>query len=264
MTTTLSPALIEQSMAYAENNFINDNAKHLHVDKDFIRQHFDLTDKKILDFGSGMGGMSLWYAQNWDCKVYGVDIDNHHVEIANYLKEKHRLYNVTFEQRDITTDPLPPQYKGSFDAIFLNDVAEHIPYPILQKIFNELHYLLSPNGRIFVSYPPWQSPYASHVTRVTKLPWCQFLPEKFLLRWIESKNMNITGERESDLVEAYKGLNHLTHERLMPITVKAGFNMTVRLSHSLLRKVPILRGITPRFFPLHFLISKEIIILEKA
>lgn len=264
MTTTLSTPLFLQSIAYAENNFMNDNAKHLHVDKDFIRQNFDLTGKKIFDFGSGMGGMSLWYAQNWECKVYGLDIDHHHVEIANYLKEKHQLYNVTFEQRDITSHPLPPQYDGSFDAIFLNDVAEHIPYPVLDKIFNELHRLLSPKGRIFVSYPPWQSPYASHVTRVTKLPWCQFLPEKLLLKWIESKNMTLTGERESDLVEAYKGLNHLTHERLMGVTGPAGFKVTKRLSHSLLRKIPILKNIKTPSFPLHFLISKEIIILEKA
>jgi 2-polyprenyl-3-methyl-5-hydroxy-6-metoxy-1,4-benzoquinol methylase len=251
-------------MAYAENNFINDKAKHLHVDKAFIRENFDLTHKNILDFGSGMGGMSLWYAQNWDCKVYGVDIDGQHVGIANQLKIKHGIYNVEFEKRDITTDRLPPQYSGSFDAIFLNDVAEHIPYPILEKIFMELHHLLSPQGRIFVSYPPWQGPYASHVTRVTKLPWCQFLPEKILLKWIEQKNMIITGERESDLLEAYNGLNHLTHKRLMSVTEKAGFKLNKRLSHSLIRKVPILRDVNPCFFPLHFLISKEIVILEKT
>jgi 2-polyprenyl-3-methyl-5-hydroxy-6-metoxy-1,4-benzoquinol methylase len=260
---TRSTALIEQSIAYAENNFINDNAKHLHVDKAFIRQNFDLTHKNILDFGSGMGGMSLWYAQNWDCKVLGLDIDGQHVDIANQLKIKHQLYNVTFEKRDLTSQKLPPPYNGSFDAIFLNDVAEHIPYPVLDVIFSELHRLLSPKGRIFVSYPPWQSPYASHVTRVTHLPWCQFLPQSILLKWIEKKNRTISGERESDLVEAYKGLNHLTHERLMGVTEKAGFKVTKRLSHSLLRKVPVLRGINPRFFPLHFLISKEIVILEK-
>jgi 2-polyprenyl-3-methyl-5-hydroxy-6-metoxy-1,4-benzoquinol methylase len=264
MTTTLSPALMEQSIAYAENNFINDNAKHLHVDKDFIRKNFDLNGKNILDFGSGMGGMSLWYAQNWDCTVHGVDIDGQHVSIANHLKMKHKLDNVQFEKRDITSQKLPPPYHGSFDLVFMNDVAEHIPYPVLDEIFKELHRLLSPKGRIFVSYPPWQSPYASHVTRVTKLPWCQFLPEKVLLKWIEKKNMVISGERESDLVEAYKGLNHLTHERLMGVTGKAGFKVASRLSHSLLRKLPILRGVNPNIVPLHFLISKEIVILEKA
>ena len=35
------------------------------------------------DFGSGMGGMSLWYAKNWNCSVKGVDIDGFHVNVAN-------------------------------------------------------------------------------------------------------------------------------------------------------------------------------------
>ena len=94
---TLSIDIIERSMVYAENNFLNDTAKHLQVDKQFIRDNFDLTGKKILDFGSGMGGMSLWYARNWDCQVFGVDIDGHHVAIANHLKMKHGLSNVYFE-----------------------------------------------------------------------------------------------------------------------------------------------------------------------
>jgi 2-polyprenyl-3-methyl-5-hydroxy-6-metoxy-1,4-benzoquinol methylase len=263
MTANLPIELLNQSMMYAESNFIDDNAKHLHVDKTFIRNNFDLNGKKILDFGSGMGGMSLWYAQNWDCQVYGVDIDGQHVGIANSLKNKHNIQKVTFEKRDITSHPLPPQLNGTFDVIFLNDVAEHIPYPVLDKIFAEFHRLLSPKGRIFVSYPPWQSPYASHVTRVTHLPWCQFLPQNILLKWIEKKNMVITGEHESDLLEAYKGLNHLTHSNLMDVTEKAGFKVQKRISHSLLRKLPILKSINPNIFPLKYLISKEIVILGK-
>jgi 2-polyprenyl-3-methyl-5-hydroxy-6-metoxy-1,4-benzoquinol methylase len=260
LNATLSPDLLERSMVYAENNFLNDTAKHLHVDKQFIRQNFDLTGKKILDFGSGMGGMSLWYAQNWRCEVHGVDIDGHHVAIANHLKLKHGVENAHFEKRDITEKPLTEQY----DSVFLNDVAEHIPYPILTKIFAELHRCLRPNGRIFVSYPPWQGPYASHVTRVTGLPWCQFLPEKMLLNWVKRKNMVITGEHESDLVEAYTGLNHLTHERLMGVVAPLGFHIERRLSHSILQRMPILRGVNPRFAPLHFLISKEILVLKKG
>ena len=259
ISSGLSMELLTQSVSYAENNFLNDNAKHLHVDKAFIKEHFDLNNKRVLDFGCGMGGMSLWYAQNWKCMVYGVDIDGFHVNIANHLKMKHGTSNVTFEKRDLTTDPTNEKY----DVIFMNDVAEHIPYPILDKIFAEFHKILSPKGRIFVSYPPWQSPYASHVTRVTHLPWCQFLPQSILLKWIEKKNMPISGEHESDLIEAYKGLNHLTHERLMNVVEPQGFKVQTRLSHSILKKVPVLRGLNTRMFPLNFLISKEIVILTK-
>ncbi len=260
----MTQELLQKSMAYAENNFLNDEAAHLRVDKKFISQHFDLRGKRVLDFGCGMGGMTLWLALEGSCKeIIGLDIDGHHIDIAIQLKKKYGLYSVTFEKRDITSMPLPSSYDGSFDAIFLNDVAEHIPYAVLEAIFAEFKRLLSPKGRIFVSYPPWQSPYASHVVRVTKLPWCQFLPEKLLLSWIEKKNEIITGERESDLIEAYKGLNHLTHKRFMQVVKPLGFTVDTRLSHSLLRKIPWLNRFNPDFFPLNFLISKELLILKK-
>ena len=256
---TLSMDLIHRSMAYAEQNFLDDNARHLQVDKTFIRDNFDLTNKRVLDFGCGMGGMSLWYARNWDCFVHGVDIDGHHVAIANHLKIKYNAQKILLEKRDITQYPLADKY----DAVFLNDVAEHIPYPILTEIFAEIYRSLGAKGRVFVSYPPWQGPYASHVQRVTHLPWCQFLPEKLLLAWVKRKNMTITGEHESDLVEAYKGLNHLTHERLMAVIEPLGFKIEKRVSHSILKRLPILRGLNPNIFPFKFLISKEILILTK-
>lgn len=262
MSSNLSTELLAQSMAYAENNFLNDSAKHLHVDKEFIRNNFDLNGKRVLDFGCGMGGMSLWYAKNWKCKVYGVDIDGQHIAIADALKAKHNIKNVTFEKRDIVNQPLPPQLEGSFDVIFMNDVAEHIPYDVLEKIFAEFKRLLNPKGRIFVSYPPWHSPYASHVTRVTRLPWCQFLPQPILLKWIEKKNIKISGEHESDLLEAYKGLNHLTHKRLTKIVHKIGFKVNNRLCHSFLRKLALFRNFSIENFIFKYLVSKEIVVLQ--
>jgi len=248
---------LETSIRYAQFNFRDDAAKHLRVDKNFIRQNFDLTGKRILDFGCGMGGMTLWYAKNWDCTVFGVDLDGLHIQVANEMKARNDLNNVFFEKRDILERPLESQY----DLIFMNDVAEHIPYPALEAILTQLKSCLAPGGQLFVSYPPWASPYASHVNRVTHLPWCQFLPEKILLHWIKRKNVPLTGEHESDLVSAYKGLNHLTHSRLLHVAKSAGLEEKQRLSHSILRHKPVLRHLNPRWFPLHFLITKEILVL---
>lgn len=259
MTLNLDYAEIQKSLVYAENNFLNDEADHLKVDKEFIKKYFSLDGKKVLDFGSGMGGMSLWYAANWTCEVHGVDIDGHHVAIANHLKQKHGLSNVHFEKRDITTEPLTEEY----DLIFMNDVAEHIPFPILEQLFEQFHRILKQGGRIFISYPPWESPYASHVTRITKLPWCQFLPQPLLLKWIEMKNQKISGEHESNLLEAYKGLNQLTHNKLMEIVRPKGFRIAKRVSHSILKKIPLLKGMTLKAYPLQFLISKEMIVFVK-
>lgn len=109
----MTQTLYNEGIAYAEQNFLDDSANHLIVDKTLIRSKFNLDGKKILDFGCGMGGMSLWYAQNFDCEVYGVDIDGHHIRIANDLKGRHGLQNVSFEVRNILSKPLHPNLISS-------------------------------------------------------------------------------------------------------------------------------------------------------
>ncbi|MFK7933822.1 MAG: cyclopropane-fatty-acyl-phospholipid synthase family protein [Saprospiraceae bacterium] len=248
-----------EGLAYAEENFRDDHAPHLHVDKKLIKSKFDLTGKKILDFGCGMGGMSLWYATNWDCKVVGLDIDAHHVKIANTLKEKYKVDNATFVQKNILDRP----FTEKFDMIFLNDVAEHIQFDILQPIMVELRNVLATHGQIFVTYPPWKSPYASHVSHVTKIPWCQFLPNSMLIPMIEKNNRVIVGDLEGDLVEAYKGLNHLTHKKLSPIVKKAGLSPVFRKSHSVINRFGgPLKNLNLRIPPFDYLVTKEFLLLE--
>ncbi len=255
----MTKALYQEGLAYAEMNFLDGKASHLHVDKRLMREKFDLNHKKILDFGCGMGGMSLWYASNWDCQVYGMDIDRHHIAIANELKLKHGLGNIHFEVRNILENPL----EEKMDFIVLNDVAEHIQLPILKKVFQTLSESLADGGQIFVSYPPWRSPYASHVQHVVRIPWCQFLPDRILLPMIERNNRPIVGEEESDLLQAYKGLNHLTHKKLIQTIEGSGLTQVYRKSHSFINKISFLKNINLNFFPLDFLVTKEFLLLEK-
>ncbi len=254
----ITQALYDEGITYAEQNFMDETANHLKVDKELIRTKFNLDGKKILDFGCGMGGMSLWYAQNFDCEVHGVDIDSHHIRIATDLKSRHHLPNVGFEVRNVLDRP----FEGKFDFIVLNDVAEHIQLPILKKIFVELKKSLAVDGGIFVSYPPWKSPYASHVSHVVGIPWCQYLPERTLLKLIEKNNRAIVGEEESDLLEAYKGLNHLTHEKLMEAIEPSCLKAVFRKSHSIINRMPGLSNINLRVFPLDYLITKEFVLLK--
>lgn len=251
---------LEEGLRYAEENFLDENANHLAVDKKLIREKFDLTGKKILDFGCGMGGMTLWYATNWECDVLGLDIDNHHVAIARKMKEKHNAKNARFVVQNVLEKPLAEK----FDYVFLNDVAEHIPLDILKQIIRQLGASLAEGGRIFVTYPPWKSPYASHVTHAVGIPWCQYLPQGKLMKMIEKNNMVLVGDEESDLVEAYKGLNHLTHDKLMNAVNGSGLKPIFRKSHCILNKVPGLKNVPFRIPPLDFLITKEFLLLEKA
>lgn len=48
---------------------------------------------------------------------------------------------------------------GTFDAIYLNDVIEHLPNTI--QTLEELHRILKPDGRVFIRVINWNSRYAA-------------------------------------------------------------------------------------------------------
>jgi len=257
----LSAEQLKEGLKYATDNFKNDSAPHLHVDKRVIKKLLNLNGKRVLDFGCGMGGMTLWYANNWDCEVYGLDIDANHIEVATALKERNKEQNVHFEQRNILESPLGSELK--FDNIFMNDVVEHINLPTLAQLFQNLHSVLRTDGRIFVSYPPWKSPHASHVSHAVGLPWCQFLPDSMLKPMILKNNIQILGDLEPDLLSAYESLNKLEHRKFKNILNENNWKIEFRKSYSLLNKLPGLSNLNIRFFPFNYLITKEFLILKK-
>ncbi len=259
MATTLTEEKFKEGISYAEDNFLNEQASHLKVDKQLFRERMNLNGKRILDFGCGMGGMSLWYAKNWECQVVGVDIDPHHIEIARHLQQKFNTTNVRFEKRNILENP----FETPFDLVILNDVVEHLASSILNPVFKAIYRTLKDDGQLFVSFPPWESPYASHLTHVIKIPWCQFLPRQVLHKLIENHNRPIVGALESDLRSAYQGLNKMTVKKLKPLLKENGFQVAFRKSHSILSRMPGLRESSFRFFPFNYLITKEFIIAHK-
>ncbi len=230
----MTEAQFAEGFAYAEENFLNEQAEHLKLDKALIRKKFNLNNKNVLDFGCGMGGMSLWYGSQWNCKVRGLDIDGHHIKIAKAIKEKHQVPNVSFEQRNILDDPIDEK----FDMIFMNDVIEHIQIDIVEVILEKLYEHLADDGSLFVTYPPWKSPYASHLNPHISIPWVQFLPKSVLYNLIEKNNVKIVGDLEGDLRSAYDGLNHMTHKKLKSVTGKIGFKQASRSNHCMLNKLP--------------------------
>ena len=256
----LTKEQFEKGVAYAEKNFRKTNDTHLKLDKKIINSKLQLDGKKILDFGCGMGGMTLWYATNFQCKVDGVDIDAHHIEIAEHVRQKFKVENVNFRLQDILKDPFDPE--EMYDIIFLNDVVEHIPIPVLKQIFQQLAMHLNHNGVIFIGYPPWYSPYASHVNQAVKIPWCQFLPEKLLIKLIKKNNIEIIGKEESDLLSVYQGLNHLTYKKLAKILEKCNLKVVYRKTHSIINKLSMVKHINFTFFPFNYLITKEFLILS--
>lgn len=245
----------EEGMAYAEKNYKAEDS-HLHLDKSLFLNEIDLNGKDVLDFGCGMGGMSLWIAENWDCKVTALDIDPFHIEIANALQAKYKHENVTFSEQNILEQPMDKK----FDFITLFDVAEHIDVKILKDIFKALKQHLKEGGKIFISYPPWDGPWGSHLDKITSFPWPQFLPKKYLNKMLDERNHPTVGR--NDVKTDYLELNHLRPKMLKNLMKEAGLKQTRRISYSKLNKIGIFKNINFNGFPFKYIVSKELVFFE--
>ncbi|MEQ8361816.1 MAG: class I SAM-dependent methyltransferase [Cyclobacteriaceae bacterium] len=246
-------ANFNEGVIYAERAFLS-KKNHLNIDKEVIIKNIDLDGKDILDFGCGMGGMSTWYAQNWNCNVLGIDIDQFHIDVAQHIKRKYDVQNVSFECQDILTYP----NERKFDLIVMNDVAEHIEINTLELIMASLKERLKRGGKILITYPPWHGPYASHLHHDIKILWSQFIPKPILHRLIVKNNRQLVGKE--DLMTMYYSLNHLTHDKLMRIMRKIRMKKIFRKSHSIISR---LWNINARIFPFYFLITKELVIFTR-
>ncbi|MDX1627156.1 MAG: methyltransferase domain-containing protein [Fulvivirga sp.] len=247
----------EEGMAYAEKNYKAADS-HLHLDKKLFLNELDLSGKEILDFGCGMGGMSLWIAENWDCKVTALDIDPFHIKIAKALKEKYNRNNISFSEQNILEKPLDKK----FDFITLFDVAEHIDVNILKDIFKTLNSHLKEDGKIYISYPPWDGPWGSHLNTITSFPWPQFLPKKYLFKMLDERNQATVGR--NDVKTNYLELNHLRPGMLRRLMKEAGFEQTRRISHSIMNRIGIFKNINFNVFPFKYIVSKELVFFRKA
>ncbi|HXX67149.1 MAG TPA: bifunctional class I SAM-dependent methyltransferase/glycosyltransferase family 2 protein [Polyangiaceae bacterium] len=96
---------------------------------------------RVLEIGCGLGDL-LAHLQAHGCRCVGVDISPRAVEIA---KARHPELDVRVA--DVERSELP---EGPFDLIAFADVIGHVDD--VQRAFERVRSLLSPQGRIFVTY----------------------------------------------------------------------------------------------------------------
>jgi len=249
---------ILDGIRYAEITLLGSNS-HLEIDKEILIRDFDLRNKDVLDFGCGMAGMSAWMAANLGAHVHGFDLDPSHVAIGEALIAKHQIPNVCVSQRNIIEDPLDKRY----DLIILNDVIEHIRPEWISNILGTLiENNLKPEGTLFISYPPWEGPYASHMHRIIPIPWLQYFPQKWVKSEIKKRNQATLGR--FDLIQEYEELNRMTHRMLMRHLQPFCLREIFRYSHTKLNRIDFMRKAKFRRWPFKHLITKEFIAFQRA
>lgn len=138
---------------------------------------------RVLDAGCGVGGSSIWLAENRGAEVVGVNVSPEQVAVARgYVKRRSLEDRVTILHRDYKATGFPD---GSFDVIWACESVAHSPDQ--RDFLAEAYRLLKPGGRMIVRDVYEARPCANadeeRLTRIWYDAWAMCplpTPERFL------------------------------------------------------------------------------------
>ena len=104
-------------------------------------EDLDLNGSKILDIGSGLGGPSLYLAEQYDCEITGLEPQEWMVKKAqinlNAAKDKLKG-SVEFILMQAASN-LQQFEDASFDVIISKEALLHLPLAAKEGFFSEIH-----------------------------------------------------------------------------------------------------------------------------
>ncbi len=184
-------------------------------------------EKRVLDFGCGEGGKSVYYAGLGAKQVVGVDLMPEYEERAMRFAEKHGCSHFLFLCADASSLPILPD---QFDTIIMNDFMEHVSDP--EKTLRETIRILRPGGRAFINFPPYHHPYGAHLSDEISIPWVhELFDEQTIINEYKSRVRNLPDGEERIRLRfstGEDGLDHLTYINHM--TIKRFEDMLERLA----------------------------------
>lgn len=148
---------------------------------------FRLEDK-VCEIGSAEGGVLHAFAIAGAGESLGTDIALDRIEIGKEISKSANL-NVEYSGHDILFDEIPEKWLNSFDLVLLRDVIEHLDETELA--LTNIRKVIKNNGYLFVTFPPYNSPYGGHQHTVagkfpSKLPYIHLLPNGIFHNMINS------------------------------------------------------------------------------
>jgi len=111
----------------------------------YIEDHINLKNKKILDVGCG-GGLLTEAMASGGSLVTGIDISEQLLEVAD-AHAKQADFEITYVYT--TVEEFSSDHKHVFDVITCMELLEHVPDPV--SVINACMNLIKPGGLLFLS-----------------------------------------------------------------------------------------------------------------
>lgn len=138
------------------------------------------TTPRVLEIGCAEAGVLLAFLKRGGTAV-GVDRNERRLNKGRELHadaiQEGKIELINIDAAELAN---MPGYFGTFDLIVLKDVIEHIDDK--PRLFGIMARLLRPDGRVFLSFPPWSMPFGGHQQTcdsvLAKVPYLHLLPPK--------------------------------------------------------------------------------------
>jgi SAM-dependent methyltransferase len=186
----------------------------------------------IAEIGCAEGGVIAAFVKSGATNALGTDIQQFRLDLAIEFSEKLGI-KIPFIYHDIVDEEPFLPWLRAFDIVLLRDVIEHLDNPI--TALKNIKRLLKPDGILYVSFPPYWSPYGGHQHTLVnfwgKFPFLHYLPLSIFQKAIASG-------RERDIEEVLRLKKHLrmTPDKFIKAAKEAGF-IIVEKNYYLLRPV---------------------------
>ena len=145
-------------------------------------------DYKVCEIGSAEGGVLHAFSLAGSGHSLGTDIALDRIEVGAKITDLTGL-DVEYSAHDILFDEIPAKWQQEFDLVLLRDVIEHLDDT--QLALTNIKKVIKPGGHLFVTFPPYNSPYGGHQHTVagnfaSKMPYIHLLPKSIFHNMISS------------------------------------------------------------------------------
>lgn len=185
----------------------------------------------VAEIGSAEGGVLAALVEQGAKNALGTDIVEHRLEMGRKISDMGGI-NIQFAYHDIINEDLKPEWKNAFDLVLLRDVIEHLDFTTIA--LTNISKLIKPGGFLFVTFPPYYSPFGGHQhtvgNKLGMVPYVHLLPNPLFYSFLN-------GGRENDIGEVKRLQTiKLTPKKFLKSVEESGFKV-YKQDYYLLRPV---------------------------